>query len=149
MKPRYLFEEYPLVLILVIQTVLVALGVLSRYVFGWPLSFTEELTRYLLAWLACLGFSACWKHQEMLAFQWPGKKENSRLAILFRIVSALVTMCFFIIVLVASFKMIHMQWKFEQTTSVMGWPIIWVSLAFPCGCVLLFYRIFLRTRHTS
>ncbi|MBD3267763.1 TRAP transporter small permease subunit, partial [bacterium] len=70
---KYIEERFVMVL-LAIQVLLIGLGVLSRYGFGWSFSFTEELTRYLLIWLACLGFPVCWARSEMIRFKMPWKK---------------------------------------------------------------------------
>jgi len=140
MKPGRLLEERLLCLILALQTALVCVGVLSRYAFGWSLSFTEELTRYLLVWLACLGFSACWARGEMIGFEWPGRRSQRLTVWIARIRRGAVSL-FFLLLLFSSWKMMALQWRYHQTTSVMGWPILWVSLALPTACVLTGYRM--------
>ncbi len=145
---RYIFEERLLVCIILIQVFFVCLGVLSRYAFGWSLSFTEELTRYLIVWLACLGFPACVARKEMIRFQWPWKK-SSKFYLLTRYVSGAASVVFFIVLLVSSLKMILLQWRFEQKTSVMGWPILWVSIALPLCCVLYIYRMSSKTNRNT
>ncbi|RJP23177.1 MAG: TRAP transporter small permease [Candidatus Omnitrophota bacterium] len=138
---KYLWEERILVLILAIQVLLVCLGVLSRYAFNWSLSFTEEITRYLILWLACLGLPVCLARDEMIRFQWPREK-SLRLARFLRLFSYTASVVFFVLLLFSAMKMIRLQWQFGQKTSVMGWSIIWVSLALPVTCLLFFYRIY-------
>ena len=140
MKTKRLLEENFLVWIVLTQVALVCAGVLSRYVFEWSISYTEELTRYLLVWLACLGMPVCWARREMIGFQWPGYKPKV-LARITRVVPVIVSVLFFAILLVSSIKMIHLQWRYGNRTSVMGWPIYWVSLALPAGCIGLFLRL--------
>jgi len=45
------------VLLLVLLTLDVWLGILARYVIPFPLTFTEELARYLMIWVALLAIS--------------------------------------------------------------------------------------------
>lgn len=45
------------------------LGVLVRYVVPWPLTFTEELARYLMIWVALLAVSCCIPRREHIGVQ--------------------------------------------------------------------------------
>ncbi len=45
------------------------LGVLVRYVVPWPLTFTEELARYLMIWVALLAISCCIPRREHIGVQ--------------------------------------------------------------------------------
>ncbi len=45
------------------------LGVLVRYVVAWPLTFTEELARYLMIWVALLAVSCCIPRREHIGVQ--------------------------------------------------------------------------------
>ncbi len=142
MKPgQRLFEEWMLAAILTVQVVLVCAGVLSRYFFNWSLSFTEELTRYLLIWLACLGLPACWARGEMIGFQWPGRR-SARTARILAWLRSGAGGVFFLMLLYSSLQMIRLQWQYDQRTSVMGWPVVWVSLALPAASLLFFHRAF-------
>lgn len=135
-----LIEEKVLIAILAAQVSLVCLGVLSRYYFNWSISFTEELTRYLLIWLACLGFPACWARQEMIQFStpWPKSQRYASFQERFRYIICLV---YLIVLGYAGFKRISLQWAFHSKTSVMGWPMIWVSIAIPVMCLLFIWRM--------
>lgn len=138
---KKLLEERILVGILVAQLIFVCLGVLSRYVFNWSLSFTEELTRYLLIWLACLGFPACWARDEMIQFHSPWPKPRWMQAAL---AYGKLVLCglYLLVVGYAACRLIFtIQVPFHQRTSVMNWPIVWVSAAFPVFCLLFLFRM--------
>jgi TRAP-type C4-dicarboxylate transport system permease small subunit len=147
-SPKPLFEEWLMAAILVILVVLVCAGVLSRYVFNWSFSFTEELTRYLLIWLACLGFSAGVARGETIQFQWPNKN-SARLKTLLRWIGILTGSLFSLILLGSSIQNICLQWRYHQPTSVMGWPIVWVSVALPVAAILYLLRSIPRFRRNS
>ena len=144
-RKKFLFEEWLMAAILIVQVALVCAGVLSRYVFNWSLSFTEELTRYLLIWLTALGFSAGFARRETIGFRWPGKRPQW-IETAFRWVGITIGVAFVVILLVSSLQMIRMQWRYEQQTSVMGWPIVWVSAALPIASLLFLIRMIPRFR---
>jgi len=52
------------VALLVVLTLDVWLGILARYVIPFPLTFTEELARYLMIWMALLAVSCGISHRE-------------------------------------------------------------------------------------
>lgn len=57
---RYL-EEFLLVVFLGAMTLIMGVQVVSRYVFGMSLSWSEEITRYLFIWSGFLSVSYCSK----------------------------------------------------------------------------------------
>ena len=54
-------EEFFLVLFLILMTLIMGVQVLSRYILGASLSWSEELTRYLFVWSGFLSVSYCSK----------------------------------------------------------------------------------------
>ncbi len=147
-KPALLFEEWLMIGILAIQVSLVCACVLSRYAFNGSISFTEELTRYLLIWLTGLGFSASYARNEMMGFRWPGHRPewlNKALQWLGIAAGAL----FSILLLISSMQMIQLQWRYRQLTSVMEWPIVLISAAFPVASILYLVRTILRLRSSN
>lgn len=48
--------------------VIVVVAVFGRYVFGFALSWTEEVPRYLLIWVSFLGAAACVAKREHVGF---------------------------------------------------------------------------------
>ena len=49
------FEEYLLVVLMVVEVVVVFAQVVTRYVFHSPLAWSEELARYMFIWLVGIG----------------------------------------------------------------------------------------------
>lgn len=57
------------VVLLVILVLDVWLGILVRYVIPWNLTFTEELARYLMIWVALLAVSCGISHREHIGVE--------------------------------------------------------------------------------
>jgi TRAP-type C4-dicarboxylate transport system permease small subunit len=60
-------EEALLVFVLTAMVATIGAQVLARYVFNVPLSWTEELARYLFIWLVFLGASQAMRRNEHIA----------------------------------------------------------------------------------
>ncbi len=60
------FLEVPVLLLSVAMTLSVLAGVFFRYVLRSPLGWTEELSRYLMIWMALLSVALCiWRHEHV------------------------------------------------------------------------------------
>lgn len=68
LKINWLVERVTVVL-LVLLVLDVWLGVLVRYVIPLPLTFTEELARYLMIWMALLAVSSGIAHREHIGVE--------------------------------------------------------------------------------
>ena len=55
------FEEFILVILLVCITLIMGIQICARYVFNNPLTWTEELTRFIFIWSGFLSISYCTK----------------------------------------------------------------------------------------
>lgn len=134
------------VVILVVQVLLVSLGVISRHFSTFlvgrslSLSFTEELSRYLLAWVTAFGLCAVLRDEGLLSLRiWP-----ERLAKLRRIlpwVAAAATLALAMLIVVHGARVVALHWETDRRTGVMGWPMIWVTVSLPLGMALICWRI--------
>lgn len=60
------FLEIPVLVLSVIMTGTVLLGVFFRYVVRWPLGWSEELSRYMMIWMALTSVALCiWRHEHV------------------------------------------------------------------------------------
>jgi len=87
---RYL-SEIPAVVILVAEVVVIAAGVVSRYVFQAPLIWTDELASLLFVWLSMLGAVVALQRGEHMRLatvvQWMPPRWQARLATFCRVLA--------------------------------------------------------------
>ena len=58
--------EIPVFLLSIVMTVTVLAGVFFRYVVRAPLGWSEELSRYVMIWMALLSVALCiWRHEHV------------------------------------------------------------------------------------
>ena len=129
------------VAILAVQVLLVSLGVISRhfskFVVGrsLSLSFTEELSRYLLAWVTAFGLCAVLREEGLLALHvWPGRFGRFRRILAWIGVAA--TFGLALLIVIEGARVVALQWMTDKRTGVMGWPMVWVTVSLPLGMLL-------------
>jgi TRAP-type C4-dicarboxylate transport system permease small subunit len=116
------------------------LGVLVRYVLPWNLTFTEELARYLMIWMALLAVSCGISHREhigvMILFSRFPRGLRKVLAVSFD----LIAFVFFAVILVYGIGMVERG--FSRYTMIgqipKAWPFMGVPLAALLACIQLF-----------
>ena len=139
LRINWLVERF-CVLLLVVLVLDVWLGVLVRYVIPLPLTFTEELARYLMIWMALLAVSSGIAHREHIGVEFifgrlpaPARRW---LALTFDVIAlAFFAALFFygIGFAVKGFSRITMIYAMPK-----GYPFMGVPLAALLACVQLF-----------
>ncbi len=127
------------VALMVLLVLDVWLGVLVRYVIPLPLTFTEELARYLMIWMALLAVSSGISHREhigvLVIFEKFPPVVRKWLAVTFD----LVAFAFFAIILVEGLGLVERG--FARFTMMYGipkaYPFMGVPLAAAMACVQL------------
>ncbi len=61
--------QWACVLLLVLLVLDVWLGIMARYILPFPMTFTEELARYLMIWMALLAVSCGIAHREHIGVE--------------------------------------------------------------------------------
>ena len=128
-------EEAAVFLILTGLVVTLALQVASRFVFKFPLAWTEELARIGLLWLVFIGSAVAARRAEHFAVELfmekvplPGKALIGRLV-------GLVVVAFFLLLAVVAAHSAH--FGAIQTLPALGVSVAWATAAIPVGCVLV------------
>ncbi|MGI9387166.1 MAG: TRAP transporter small permease [Methyloligellaceae bacterium] len=131
--------ERACVVLLVLLVLDVWLGVLARYVIPFQLTFTEELARYLMIWMALLAVSSGISHREHIGMLVifnrfpPGMRKW--LAVAFDIIA----LCFFALIFLYGIGMVDRGFgRFTMINAIpKAYPFIGVPLAAAFACVQL------------
>lgn len=65
-KVWFYIEENLLVTLVIIMGVDILIQIFSRRLFNYPISFTEELARYIQIWVTFMGMGLCLRRGEMI-----------------------------------------------------------------------------------
>jgi len=137
-------EESLLVLLLGAMTLIMGMQVLSRYAFGYSLSWSEEVTRFLFIWSAFLSLSYCTKkcisikiEQFLHKFS---KKEQSML----KIINHSIELLFFTYMIPFSIMYLMASIDSGQVSPALGLPMYFIQSAPLASFSLSFFRILQR-----
>jgi TRAP-type C4-dicarboxylate transport system permease small subunit len=131
--------ERACVLLMVLLVLDVWLGVLARYVLPFPATFTEELARYLMIWMALLAVSSGISHREhigvLVLFERFPPAVRKWLAMLFD----LIALVFFALIFFYGLGMVERG--FSRYTMIeaipKAYPFMGVPLAAAMACIQL------------
>ena len=112
--------------------------VVSRYVFTSPSSWTEELARFLLIWIALLGGVYAFRTGMHLGLDILPKKLSGRPGRILKIFSLLMVLLFSVTVLVAGgANLVILTWELRQYSAVLGLPMALVYTVIPVSGALI------------
>jgi len=128
------------------MTIVVLLGVLFRYVFRFPLSWTEELSRYLMIWGAALAISIGIKEKSHVGLTILMDKLKSRvLRSILETVVFIITAFFLYVMIYYSVQMTQeAKWQFSQGLGItMVLPTLSIPVSMLIGMIQLVLRYIL------
>ena len=124
-----------LALLMAAMVVIIAAQVWYRFVFNDPLSWSEELGRYVFVWISFIGAAAGVRYQLHLGIDLLQKFVPPNIYRYVIIVVNLITQIFLLVIIFWGFKILGVI-KF-QTSPSMHIPMIYPYLAVPVGCILM------------
>jgi TRAP-type C4-dicarboxylate transport system permease small subunit len=116
-------------------------NVVTRYIFQYPLAFTEELEVNALVWLTIFGTSSAFRrrrHLSMLFFQ---DKFPERLRYWLRFGIALISIGLFLSLGYLGYMQLLDERFLEITSESLGAPQWLYKVCIPGGCVKIVFRI--------
>lgn len=116
-------------------------NVVTRYIFEYPLAFTEELEINALVWLTLFGTSSAFRrrrHLRMLFFQ---EKLPRSVRHQLNFVIGLAGASLFAFLGYLGYKQLLDERLLEITSESLGLPQWWYTACIPIGCSLIVYRI--------
>jgi len=113
-----------------IMVALVFANVVSRYVFGYSIIWAEELSQYLMVWIAFIGAGLALREGRHVAVELLQDRVSAVVRRIIRTLVAALLAAFFVAVAILGFRFAH--FAIEQET-----PVLNISLAIPYLCVPL------------
>lgn len=135
------FEEMLAATLLLAMATLAFANVLTRYVFEYPLAFTEELEVNALVWLTLFGTASAFRrrrHLRMLFFQDKFSKKAKRIV---NTVIAMIGAGLFTTLGYLGYKQILDERFLEITSESLNFPQWLYTVCIPVGCALIVFRI--------
>jgi TRAP-type C4-dicarboxylate transport system permease small subunit len=127
--------------LLLVMAVLTFANVITRYVFEYPLAFTEEIEVNALVWLTLFGTASAFRrkrHLRMLFFQ---DKLQEKVKAMLNIVIALMSASLFTCLGYLGYKQVLDERFLEITSESLNYPQWIYTVCIPIGCTLIVYRI--------
>lgn len=141
-------ETYLASAALAIFTSLVIVQVVMRYVFGSPLTWSEELARYALVWFVWIAGSYAVRYERHVKFSVLVEAIGRRSPIARRVIRVAVLLLWFMFLgtmLWLSIQMIRQQLASGQIASASRLPMYLVYLGLPIGMFLMSFRVIQHT----
>lgn len=135
------FEEVLGASLLAIMACLAFANVITRYVFQYPLAFTEELEVNALVWLTMFGTSSAFrrkKHLSMLFFQ---DKLPEKIRRLLHVFVIFLSIGLFGSLGYLGYLQLVDERFLEITSESLGLPQWWYTVGIPIGCTMIVGRI--------
>lgn len=132
-------SEFTLFLVGVLFTVMITLGVISRYLLDFSMFFVDAAARLLLVWFFLLGAGIALRHGAHVGFELLLSWLQPRRRRAMRLLGYALTMIFFAEMLYGGFYALRPA--MAQTEAGLGISLVWIVAAVPVGFLLLSYHL--------
>lgn len=131
---------YVLALLMFVMVSVVTAQVISRYVFGNPFTWTEEMARYTFVWLSMLGLAVGVKYGSHIALDILVKKLQGAAQKGLMIVNQLFILAFGAFLTYSGMKIVEIGSR--QHSPSLELPMQWVYVVIPvAGVLVIFFSI--------
>src|SRR2546421_1952676 len=127
--------EVPVALLTAIEVLILFAGVVSRYVFHNPFTWSDELASILFLWLAMLGAVVAFRRSEHMRMSTLVARASPRWRVFFEAFAVAVAVAFLVLILHPTFE--YALDEAAIVTPPMEIPNIWRAAALPVGCALM------------
>ena len=133
-------NRWIVIAMMAVMVLLVFMNVVSRYIFNHSFIWAEELSQYLMVWVAFLGAGLALREGRHVAIEMLQDRLPSTARRVMRHLVALLLIVFMGILTVLGFQFAHFAW--DQETPVLNIPQGIPYLAVPIGALLLVIYLF-------
>jgi tripartite ATP-independent transporter DctM subunit len=134
--------EVPVALLTAIEVLILFAGVVSRYVFHNPFTWSDELASILFLWLAMLGAVVAFRRSEHMRMSTLVARASPRWRAFFDAFAVAVAVAFLLLILHPTIE--YAADEAAIVTPAMEIPNIWRAAALPVGCALMLIFALLR-----
>lgn len=127
--------KYAIIVMVPLMTGIIFVQVILRYVFHSPFSWAEELARYLLIWITCLGSAYAIRDGMHISISYLQSKLKGSAQTVVRMVIYVVTLGFFIYCIKEGLLFSFAQWT--QRSTAMQIPMTVPYIAIPLGFAIM------------
>lgn len=138
-------EEALVVATLGLTFLVLLLQVFSRYLFNWPLSWTEELARYLFVWTVFFGASQAMAHAEHIAIGMVIERLPRRAAQVVALAMLALMAVFLLVVVIKGYELAMKV--IDLPSTALEWPMTFVYAPAPLAALVMLARLALEARH--
>lgn len=127
--------KFSLVIFISIAFISLCLQVFSRFIVQTPLTWTEELARYLMIWITFIGASVAARYQQLIRLEIINSLLSKTMKIVIAFLAAVITSIFCIVVIYYGMdllKVVH-----HQYSPSLHIPVSIPYSAIPIGCLLI------------
>lgn len=131
--------ELVMMVLMAFLVVVVVASVIFRYVLLSPLSWSEEVSRYVMIWLGFLGASLAVHQGLHVGVEFVLNRVPPRLAVWLWGLARAGVAAFLLIVMIYGFHLVANLW--DQSSPVMEIRMTWPYLAIPVGSLLMLIQL--------
>lgn len=128
--------KFVLVLFVAVTFAALFVQVFSRFVFQIPITWTEELSRYLMIWIAFIGASLAIRHHQLIRIEAITDFMPRKMQIAVNFIATIFVLVFCAVVFYYGLDLIKVVRV--QTSPALGVPMAVPYFAIPLGAVLMF-----------
>jgi len=129
-------EQILMTVLLIAMAVILLIQVVSRYVFGNPLSWTEEIARYLFIWSAFISVCLCTRKCISIKIDQFIKMFSERGMAMFKLLNLTLSLILFVYLIPYAYKYLVATIESGQVSPACGIPMYYVQSA-PLICFIL------------
>lgn len=133
-------NRWIVIAMMAVMVLLVFMNVVSRYIFNHSIIWAEEVSQYLMVWVAFLGAGLALRQGRHVAVEMLQDRLPPTARRMTRHLVALLLIVFMGILTVLGFRFAHFAW--DQETPVLNIPLGIPYLAVPIGALLLVIHFF-------
>ena len=133
-------NRWIVIAMMAVMVLLVFMNVVSRYIFNHSIIWAEEVSQYLMVWVAFLAAGLALREGRHVAIEILQDRLPSTTRRMTRHFVALLLVVFMGILIVLGFQFAHFAW--DQESPVLNIPLGIPYLAVPIGALLLMIHLF-------